>query len=124
MKYRNPKYTVDGRIDCEIEHPDYGWIPFTADPNDPEEYGRNLFEQIKSVGNITAYAAPPGPSEEDLAINVRDQRNRLLAGSDWTQVADAPVDKAAWVIYRQALRDMPQQSGFPSDVIWPTAPLA
>ena len=53
---------------------------------------------------------------------VRSERDRLLAASDWTQVADAPVNQAAWAAYRQALRDLPQQDGFPRDVIWPTTP--
>jgi len=48
------------------------------------------------------------------AAQVRAQRDRLLTASDWTQVADAPVDKAAWVTYRQALRDLPEQEGFPN----------
>jgi aminoglycoside/choline kinase family phosphotransferase len=38
---------------------------------------------------------------------MRNHRNRLLAQSDWTQVADAPVDQQAWATYRQALRDFP-----------------
>ena len=42
-----------------------------------------------------------------LTARMRHQRDRLLAASDWTQVADAPVDKAAWAAYRQALRDFP-----------------
>jgi len=54
--------------------------------------------------------------------NVRAERYGYLAGSDWTQVADAPVDKAAWATYRQALRDVTQQTGFPWDVQWPVAP--
>jgi hypothetical protein len=49
-------------------------------------------------------------------------RNRLLALSDWTQVPDAPVDKAAWAEYRQALRDIPSQEGFPHSVVWPDKP--
>jgi hypothetical protein len=53
---------------------------------------------------------------------VREKRNKLLSASDWTQVADAPVDKAAWATYRQALRDIPQQEGFPATVVWPTQP--
>lgn len=53
--------------------------------------------------------------------HVRGQRNTLLSESDWTQLADAPVDKAAWATYRQALRDLPQQPGFP-DVDMPVAP--
>ena len=47
------------------------------------------------------------------AGSVREDRNRKLTASDWTQVADAPVDKAAWAAYRQGLRDVPSQAGFP-----------
>lgn len=62
-------------------------------------------------------------ARQELAQNtVRGLRNGLLSSSDWTQVADAPVDKAAWATYRQALRDIPQQEGFPDNVVWPVAP--
>jgi len=44
---------------------------------------------------------------EVLTIRMRYQRDRLLVASDWTQVADAPVDRQAWADYRQALRDFP-----------------
>jgi hypothetical protein len=43
----------------------------------------------------------------EYQIAMRNQRNRLLTESDWTQVADAPVDRDAWATYRQALRDFP-----------------
>jgi len=56
------------------------------------------------------------------AKEARAERNRLLAETDWTQVADSPVDAEAWASYRQALRDIPQQAGFPTDVTWPTKP--
>jgi len=56
------------------------------------------------------------------AKKVRIKRNQLLIESDWTQVADAPVDAAAWATYRQALRDIPQQAGFPENITWPEAP--
>lgn len=56
------------------------------------------------------------------SIILRDQRNSLLTASDWTQVIDAPVDQSAWATYRQALRDIPQQAGFPQTVVWPTQP--
>jgi len=56
------------------------------------------------------------------AQSVRTQRNTLLADSDWTQVADAPVNQAAWATYRQALRDVTAQSGFPWGVAWPEMP--
>ena len=57
-----------------------------------------------------------------IANNVRAQRNDLLKETDWTQVADAPVDQTAWATYRQALRDITTQDGFPLTVTWPTQP--
>ena len=56
------------------------------------------------------------------ADSVRAERNRKLTASDWTQVEDAPVDKAAWAAYRQGLRDVPSQERFPWDVTWPVEP--
>lgn len=53
---------------------------------------------------------------------VRKQRTEKLKDSDWTQVADAPVDKTNWAAYRQSLRDITTQSGFPWTVEWPTQP--
>jgi len=64
----------------------------------------------------------PKPPLEEREKAVRAKRDRLLKASDWTQVADAPVDQAAWATYRQDLRDIPQQAGFPDDVTWPTEP--
>ncbi len=66
------------------------------------------------------YAAQPTPAA--LATAARAKRDALLATSDWTQVADAPVDQAAWATYRQALRDVPAQAGFPEAIDWPVAP--
>jgi hypothetical protein len=54
------------------------------------------------------------------ANEVRYRRNALLTQSDWTQVADVQVDKAIWAEYRQALRDITLQEGFPFDIIWPS----
>jgi hypothetical protein len=56
------------------------------------------------------------------AAQVRTDRSALLSASDWTQVADAPVDKAAWATYRQSLRDISAQAGFPWTIDWPVAP--
>ena len=58
-------------------------------------------------------------------ITVLQQRDILLADSDWTQLADAPLTatkKAQWATYRQALRDIPSQPGYPGSVTWPTKP--
>lgn len=59
-------------------------------------------------------------AEKTLAI--RRERNEFLRNTDWTQVIDAPVDQDSWANYRQALRDITKQEGFPWEVIWPTPP--
>lgn len=60
------------------------------------------------------------------AKEARSKRNALLTESDWTQLADSPLDadgKGAWALYRETLRMVPQQSGFPWNVTWPPKPL-
>jgi hypothetical protein len=60
---------------------------------------------------------------ESAARQARVKRNTLLASSDWTQLPDVPLEtKEAWAVYRQALRDITSQSGFPTDIVWPTRP--
>jgi hypothetical protein len=56
------------------------------------------------------------------AAQVRAERDRLLAVTDYTQLADAPGDATAWASYRDALRNLPTRSGFPWTMIWPTKP--
>jgi len=60
---RNPQFTSAGFVDLEIEHPDYGWLPFSAHPNDPEEHGRDLYARAIAgeFGPIAAYVPPPQP---------------------------------------------------------------
>lgn len=61
----------------------------------------------------------------ETADEIRARRDKLLADTDWTQTLDAPIDAAtreAMRTYRQALRDVPQQEGFPADIQWPELP--
>lgn len=67
-------------------------------------------------------AAYKATKDAEQAKSVREQRTQKLKDSDWTQVADAPVDKAAWAAHRQALRDVTAQEGFPWNVQWPEQP--
>ena len=62
------------------------------------------------------------PTTEEKAARQREKRNSELKLSDWTQLSDAPVDQSAWATYRQSLRDVPSQAGFPDNVTWPTKP--
>jgi hypothetical protein len=60
----------------------------------------------------------------DAPIRVREKRNELLNKTDWSQVVDVPqAIKDKYATYRQALRDVPQQEGFPATVVWPTQPV-
>lgn len=74
---------------------------------------------VTAAQNEAAYKAM---KDAEQANNVRNERNRKLADCDWTQLADSPVDKAAWAAYRQALRDVPTQAGFPWNVTYPEQP--
>lgn len=59
------------------------------------------------------------------AEDVRAERDRRLSASDWTQMADTPLpaeECLLWRQYRQALRDLPRQAGFPESVVWPEKP--
>jgi len=72
------------------------------------------------VSQMDAEVAAAKTAEQ--ASRDRAIRDKLLIDCDWTQVADAPIDKEAWATYRQALRDIPAQSGFPWATTWPTQP--
>ena len=86
------------------------------------EPGDPLYDRAQAgeFGPIAPFVAPD--PAEIAAQEARQMRGNLLAASDWTQVADAPVDAAAWAAYRQALRDVPQQAGFPENITWPEMP--
>lgn len=62
--------------------------------------------------------------KEVLCRQIRQQRDLLLAASDWRSLPDAPGDRDAWLEYRQQLRGITQQAGFPDNFSWPTPPVA
>jgi hypothetical protein len=78
------------------------------------------------AGNVTSAsdneAAYKAVKDAEQAKSVRQQRGEKLKDSDWTQVADSTADKALWATYRQALRDVTSQAGFPWTIEWPVAP--
>lgn len=65
MEFRNAEYTEDGSIKTEVNHPVLGWVPFTASPNDPEKYGRDIFAEIDASGNAAEYVVPTPPTQAD-----------------------------------------------------------
>lgn len=60
---------------------------------------------------------------DSAATELRQQRDAKLTECDWTQVTDSPVDKKVWALYRQNLRDITSQPGFPWTIEWPVEPV-
>ena len=81
-------------------------VQFTA----AEETARDEEEQAWADG-----------ANDRAAVQVRDERDAKLAASDWMANSDVTMS-ADWTTYRQALRDVPAQAGFPTNVTWPTEP--
>ena len=79
-----------------------------------------LWKQNWTIVSMTEEERTAADTQQ--AHEVRGERNFRMKASDWTQVPDAKVDKAAWATYRQTLRDVPNQEGFPWDVDWGTEP--
>jgi len=118
------------RMDVEINHPDYGWIPYTLDPADTDTTIDNDAVMALIGTNFTAYVAP---TQEELdaaaAAQVRADRDSILVTevdpivSNPLRWAEMTADKQAeWSAYRTALLDITDQAGFPHDITWPTKP--
>ena len=130
MNYRNPIFIENGWIDCEIEHPEHGWIPFTCDP---EDKGARI-DTAALFAEMQPHAAPYVPPtqeqlDEQAAAAIRSERNRKLvaevdpiAGNALRWASLTAEQQQAWAVYRQALLDVPQQDGFPHNVSWPSKP--
>jgi hypothetical protein len=101
----------------------------------PDFRGQTFYDQqngdavvIADIGAVPAHlgAAVPAQIVDARARSLaRQQRNALIANSDWTMLPDAPLtsaQKIAWSSYRQALRDISSQTGFPAVIDWPVQP--
>jgi hypothetical protein len=132
MNYRNAQRLANGWIDCEIEHPDYGWIPFTCNPTDTGAlFDTAALHAQMDADPATAAYVPPTQEELDAAAAeaVRAERDAKLASevdpivSNPLRWADLIAEKQAeWAAYRRALLDITAQAGFPHGVVWPTKP--
>jgi hypothetical protein len=92
---------------------------------DGKWYTKYTLGPVFADGETTAAeqeAAYQAAKDAEQAKSVREQRSAKLAESDWTQLTDAPINSALWAMYRQQLRDVPTQTGFPWEISWPTQP--
>ena len=134
MEYRNAQYIDDThtKVDCEIEHPEFDWIPYTLDPADTDMTIDNntLLAAMSSAGDVASYVPPTQAELDEAAAQaIRAERNRKLAtevdpiAGNALRWATLDADtQAAWAAYRQALLDVPERAGFPYNVSWPVRP--
>tara|TARA_Y100000361_G_C11141698_1_gene335485 strand:+ start:338 stop:766 length:429 start_codon:yes stop_codon:yes gene_type:complete len=117
-------------FDLEMNHPQFGWIPYTLKPDDPDGSISNE-ELLSMIGSDYAAYVPP-TSEEIIARQAgqaRAERDRQLRENvdvmvsnnlRWNDLTDE--QRTEWTNYRTALLGVPQQSGFPQNINWPTIP--
>jgi hypothetical protein len=118
------------RFDVEIDHPTYGWIPYTLDPADEDQSIDNDALRALIGSDFAAYVAPTQEElDQEAEEEVRGLRNYLLAShvdpiiSNSLRWADMTTEKQnAWTAYRRDLLDITDQDGFPHNVVWPTSP--
>lgn len=122
LRRDNPNVSFPATVpDAELET--YGVYRVTA-TNAPETNPRiDTLERSCSLvdGTWTEVWTKVQLDSVVAAENIREQRNELLAETDWTQLSDSSV-ASTWTTYRQSLRDLPSQEGFPYTVTWPTKP--
>lgn len=117
----------NGRIDVEILHPDYGWIPYGYNTDDTDCTIDNEVILGLIADDFLPYVPPTQAALDVLvAASVRAERNTRLEEVDavasnalrWAALDD--LSKAMWSQYRIDLLNVPQQSGFPNEIEWPT----
>lgn len=89
--------------------------------------GKAYIKEIEPAEGVRRFqiVAVPEPTDEEVAEQVRAERDRRIAETDWYMMPDYPADPETLEVvksYRKALRDITLQSGFPRDVVWPVVP--
>jgi len=107
-----------------------GEVVFEGQQAQPTRYQTAFADGVEQVAGkwYTKYSVADMDEEAIAALDakqaesVREDRNKRLAETDWTQLTDAPADTEAWATYRNNLRNVTEQSGFPWEVTWPNKP--
>lgn len=118
------------RFDVEINHQEHGWIPYTLDPADTDTTINNDAVMALIGADFAAYV-PLTQAELDAetAANIRAERDYILSTvvdpmvSNPLRWADLTSNrKSEWSLFRTDLLNLPEQSGFPNKITWPTKP--
>ena len=118
------------RFEVEINHPEHGWIPYGLDPDDTDMTVDNSVLLTLIGSDYAAYVAPTQAElDAELSANLRGLRDQKLTQEvdpivtnplRWAELTDAK--QAEWTQYRTDLLNLPEQSGFPNNITWPTKP--
>jgi hypothetical protein len=114
-------------FDVEIEHPVYGWIPYTLNPDDTDNtidntdlrelIGNNY--RVRTQSEIDTAAANLVRAERDTRLDI--EVDPIVSNPlRWGSLSDE--QQLAFTVYRQNLLDITEQEGFPHNVVWPTKP--
>ena len=129
---RNGQYVSSDHtdFDCEINHPEYGWLPYSVTSDDLDETIDNEAVRTLLGSSIASYVAPTAEEVATESANaIRLERDtRLLQEVDplvgnplrWNELTSEK--QTEWTDYRQALLNVPQQETFPNSVTWPVKP--
>lgn len=134
-EFKNARENHLGGVDVDINHPKFGWIPFTIEAGAASWFDVDALADAIGDQGVSAMPSPAhyfvdgawqvaAPSDAEMLTNLRLNRNQLLADCDWTQLPDAPLTEAqcaAWLLYRQALRDITDSDDLLA-VTWPDTP--
>jgi len=132
LRRDNPNTSFPKRVSDEMLA-DWGVYPVAKADMPNVDHTQNLTEGQPALVDgqwqqtwVITDATPEEVSQRaaQQADDIRNTRNQLLSDSDWTQIADAPVNATAWATYRQALRDITDHANFPylGDDDWPVEP--
>jgi hypothetical protein len=101
------------------------WVEGVYNPNEyiiKEGKAVRLPEKSIQLSNLDLETLTWVPDVERMWAKIRYERAVELNNTDWTQVPDAPVDQSTWAKYRQALRNLPENTEDPANPQWPTPP--
>lgn len=124
MQFNNPRYAAPNEKAVLAEDGDVSRaflkIPDGTPKSEWDQWPRE--SRLFAESGLTPAPWSDTRTQEQLFAELRVQRNKLLSESDWTQLPDAQVNAAAWVTYRQALRDLPANTADPANPVWPAKP--
>jgi Phage tail assembly chaperone protein len=129
----NCKYVAEDQsmIGCQVTFSNLGTVYFVASATDSEAHGREIYSRARNgeFGSIAAFVPIRETITNDQKINQeRNKRDALLSQLDslissplrWQSLSEQ--DKNEISSYRSSLLNVPQQEGFPDNIVWPTAP--